>query len=149
MKTFLIERLSLAIRQRQLWKVNLLSLMFPFLLHEWSADGLTPLHLAVRVGSKRMISILLKRGASLDQVDRDGNSPYQHAVDLYSKRIVEYLRDMELKRHGSIPQGMEMPEFMTGMGTGTSASYDLSCGDDNIVNRTIVDIDPRMETKSQ
>ena len=60
--------------------------------------GLTPLHVATKVGSKQAAELLLANGATCDAQDRDGNTPLHVAADGGYADIVRLLLS-----HGARP----------------------------------------------
>ncbi|KAI1886290.1 hypothetical protein AGOR_G00212480 [Albula goreensis] len=55
-------------------------------------EGLTPLHLAVQNGNKKLVKILLDNQADIDAVDiKSGRSPLMHAVENNSMEMVNLL----------------------------------------------------------
>lgn len=53
--------------------------------------GLTPLHLAVDLGNKKMIEQLVEKGANINAQDNDGWTPLVHAVRHGKLDTIEYL----------------------------------------------------------
>merc|ERR1712224_188549 len=53
--------------------------------------GETPLHWACKTGSKEIVKLLLKEGASITVHDGDGNTPLHWAAEYDNKSIVSLL----------------------------------------------------------
>ena len=65
----------------------------------------TPLHMAARSGSASVVQVLLNHGASLNKVDRDGNSALHFAAYRGDGDIATLLL-----RAGADPEGQQRPE---------------------------------------
>ena len=55
--------------------------------------GLTPLHLAARLGNESLVRILLENGAKHDLKDIDNFLPIDHAIEKNNKSIIKRLEN--------------------------------------------------------
>ncbi len=83
----------------------------PRLVHEFSPDGWTPLHLAAHFGRTQLASMLISKGARVDAVAKNGiaNQPLQAAVAGHRPELVRLLlaagADVEHQSHGGFTAG--------------------------------------------
>lgn len=80
--------------------------------------GLTPLHLAARLGNESLVRILLESGARHDIADMDTFLPIDHALEKDHKSIVRRLteHDLKLRPEAQTDHGVSAPRVgpMTG-----------------------------------
>lgn len=73
--------------------------------HEW-----TLLHMAASGGNRKMVDLLVQKGASVNALNRDGKTPLHYAAGKGHLAIVEALldhhADLELKYHGKTAQDL-------------------------------------------
>ncbi len=66
---------------------------------EKSSTGITPLHLAIRHGRKKIVELLLAKGAMVNAKDNDGKTPHMYALMGWQKEIAKLLEPYETKQN--------------------------------------------------
>lgn len=80
-----------AVRKGNLADVKKIILKNKDSLEAKTADGLTPLHLAVQTGNLPVVEFLLGQGAYIDSMDKQGNTPLLNAVNAKQTDIAKTL----------------------------------------------------------
>ena len=74
----------------------------------WPREGTYPIHIATKRGNIEILELLIKKGANVNQVDKNGNAPIHMAVKQKNPKILELLLDNganinHLNRRGNAP----------------------------------------------
>lgn len=80
-----------AIRQNNISKVKQYLEESPYMLHEKTQKGFSPLHLAVLVGNIEIVKILEEKGADVNLKNNNGGTPLFYACRKGDKVVADYL----------------------------------------------------------